>query len=38
MKRLLDTNAYAALKRDHEGVTRLVRETAMSTRRPAFTC
>jgi tRNA(fMet)-specific endonuclease VapC len=27
MKRLLDTNAYAALKRDHEGVTRLVRDS-----------
>jgi len=27
MKRLLDTNAYAALKRGHEGVTRLVRES-----------
>lgn len=27
MKRLLDTNAYAALKRGHEGVTRMVRES-----------
>lgn len=27
MKRLLDTNAYAALKRGHEGVARLVRES-----------
>ena len=27
MKRLLDTNAYAALKRGHEGVSRVVRES-----------
>lgn len=27
MKRLLDTNAYVALKRGHEGVARLVRES-----------
>lgn len=27
MKRLLDTNAYVALKRNHEGVARLVRES-----------
>jgi len=27
MKRLLDTNAYAALKRDHTEVARLVRES-----------
>ena len=28
MKRLLDTNAYAALKRNHEGVANLVRESS----------
>ena len=27
MKRLLDTNAYAALKRGHDGVVQLVRES-----------
>ena len=28
MKRLLDTNAYVALKRNHEGVASLVRESS----------
>jgi tRNA(fMet)-specific endonuclease VapC len=28
LKRLLDTNAYAALKRNHEGVASLVRESS----------
>lgn len=28
MKRLLDTNAYVALKRNHEGVAALVRESS----------
>jgi tRNA(fMet)-specific endonuclease VapC len=28
LKRLLDTNAYAALKRNHEGVANLVRESS----------
>ena len=28
MKRLLDTNAYAALKRNHEGAANLVRESS----------
>ncbi|MBK7578837.1 MAG: type II toxin-antitoxin system VapC family toxin [Myxococcales bacterium] len=27
MKRLLDTNAYVALKREHQGVTELVRDS-----------